>query len=105
MAEVLVAWNSAPSGATPVESCRVPLEQLLAGVMASPQVTRGREGRFTIQVRVIEPYQGPLSAPVDIRIASRRPAVREGLLAAPPRDAGILTRRAPTQVGDFACSG
>jgi len=104
-AEILVSWNSDPSGVTPVESCQVPLQQLVAGVLAPPQITRGREGRFTIQARVIEPYQGALSAPVGIRIGAGPSHPSQGLLRTPDREPGVMRRPTAAQVGDFACSG
>jgi hypothetical protein len=104
-AEVLAAWNSDPSGVTPIVSCRVPLEQLVDGVRAPPEMTRGRLGGFTFQARVVEPYEGPLSAPVDVRIVKSPSSAGPGHLAPPVRPGRIMARPAPAPVGNFACSG
>ncbi len=89
---MLLAWNSDPRGVTPVETCRVRLEQLVSGVILPSSATGGRIGSFTIQARVVEPFQGDLSAPVDVV-----------LLAAVPYDSGFARRRWPGESGSFQC--
>jgi hypothetical protein len=84
--EVLIAWNSDPSGVTPVETCQVPLERLVSGVMVPASAIRGRTGRFTIQARIVAPEPGPWSAPTDITLAATRPYDNRPLARPPTGD-------------------
>ncbi len=88
--EMLLAWNSDPRGVTPVETCRIPLDQLVSGVILPASATGGRTGSFTIQGRVVEPFQGELSPPVDVV-----------LFSAAPTDNVLAKRRWPA--GSFQC--
>jgi hypothetical protein len=99
--EVLLAWNSDPRGVVPVETCRVPLDQLVAGVRLPATATRGRTGRFTIQARVIAPDQGAISAPVDVTLVTAEAFNRT---IRSPRTYDERSRDSrPSPVGDFSC--
>jgi hypothetical protein len=76
-----------------VVSCRIPLEQLVAGVRLPASATQGRLGRFTLQARVIQPYDGAWSAPVDVVLSDWGAS----------RDDSYRQRR-PDPVGDFECA-
>ena len=87
--EVLLAWNSDPRGVTPVATCRAPLDELVAGVAPPASATTGHTGSFTIQARVVEPYLGALSAPVDVTLL--------------PKSDDRITVRRRSPDGDFKC--
>ena len=100
--EVLLAWNSDPRGVIPVETCRIPLDQLVSGVLLPASATQGHLGSFTIQARVVEPYQGPSSAPVDVTLRAADGADGRALRRAPTYEE-LPSRPRADPVGDFAC--
>jgi hypothetical protein len=101
-AEVLLAWNSDPRGFVSIDTCRIALDQLVSGVRLPARATKGHTGRFTMQARIVEPFQGSLSAPVDVVLTAADGAEARSFRRAPTYE-DLRNRPRPDPVGDFAC--
>jgi hypothetical protein len=100
--EVLLAWNSDPRGVVSIDTCRIALDQLVSGVRLPASATKGHTGRFTIQARIVEPFQGGQSAPVDVTLAAADGAEARSFHRAPTYE-DLRNRPRPEPVGDFDC--